>query len=235
MPIGEGRRALTKKLPVIYIIDISGSMYGARIAAVNEAMDKVVPALKEFAANEPSIEFSTRVITYGDNRAEWRIGDRNSGVPMADFDWLPISDSEVDGGTPAEKAIELLTTISGDDYKEYLGGYLGTPMVILISDGEANDQNAFKSAVDAFRASRVGNKFVQVAIGIATEKNARATDELKYFGQNGFRHATDNPDKIVELIVTATMKSVKTATEKSIKTKREEEKKSEDIFEDDIF
>ncbi len=210
-------------------------MSGARIAAVNEAMDKVVPALKEFAANEPSIEFSVRVITYGDGRADWRVGDRNNGVLMADFDWLPISESEVDGGTPAEKAIELLTTISGEDYKEYLGGYLGTPMVILISDGEANNQQAFMSAVDAFRASRVGNKFVQVAIGIATEKNVDATNELKYSGQTGFRHAPDNPDKIVDLIVTATMKSVKTATEKSIKTKAEEKKASEDIFEDDIF
>lgn len=213
MPINQGgARALKKSLPVFFLIDVSGSMGGSRIAAVNEAMDKIVPKLKEFAADEASIEFTVRVITYGAGSANWKVGDKMRGIPVEQFDWLPISDSEIDGGTPADKALALLSTVMGNDYREYLGGYIGTPLIIIISDGYSNGSTPFTTAVDNFRATKVGDRCVQVAIGIETNGDERATQELTYFGKNGFRHCTENPEEIIKLICTATLKSVQAAT-----------------------
>ena len=231
--LADGVAPLRKSLPIFFLIDVSGSMSGERIAAVNEAMDKVVPQLKEFAKGEPLIDFTVRAITYGDNRATWKVGEKKKGVPVDQFDWFAISESEVDGGTPADKALELLSTVTSNDYREYLGGYIGTPMVILISDGESNGTTPFRTAVDNFRNTRAGGQFIQVAIGIDTQNNRRATEELSYFGKNGFRHCTDNPEQIIELINTATFKSVKQASQKSLKGDTGTDDLN--VFEDDIF
>lgn len=217
--IAGGASPLKKSLPIFFLIDVSGSMGGERIAAVNEAMDKLVPELKKVAQENPLIDFNVRVITYGDDQANWKIGEKKRGVPVDQFDWFAISDSEVDGGTPADMAMDLLSSVTND--REYLGGYVGTPMAIIISDGESNGRVPFATAVDKFRATKYGDLFVQVAIGIATQNNQRATDELKYFGKNGFRHCTDDPEKIVELIQFATLKSVKRGVEGSLKLKAE--------------
>ncbi|MDE5757726.1 MAG: hypothetical protein K2H85_03835 [Allobaculum sp.] len=231
--IADGASPLRKSLPIFFLIDVSGSMYGERIAAVNEAMDKLVPQLKEFANGEPLIDFTIRVITYGNGKAIWKIGEKKSGIPLPQFDWFAISDSEVDGGTPADKALELLSTVTSNDYREYLCGYIGTPMVIIISDGESNGNTPFQVAVDKFRATKAGGRFIQVAVGIDTQNNTRATDELSYFGINGFRHCTDNPEQIVNLISTATFKSLKQASVKSIKG--DTDSGNVNVFEDDIF
>lgn len=213
--VAGGFAPLRKSLPIFIIIDVSGSMSGDRIAAVNEAMDKIVPAFKDVATENGLIDFNVRVITYGNGQANWKLGTKIKGVPVPDFEWFPISEAEVDGGTPADKAMDLLASVS--DSREYLGGYIGTPMAILISDGESNGSVPFATAVDKFRATKYGDSFIQVAIGIATENNPRATDELKYFGKHGFKHCTDNPQEIVSSIVMCTMKTLKKQEEASVK------------------
>ena len=217
--IAGGASPLKKSLPIFFLIDVSGSMGGERIAAVNEAMDKIVPEFKRVASNYPLIDFNVRVITYGDGQANWKIGDKKKGVPVNEqFGWFAISESEVDGGTPADMAMDLLSSVTND--REYLGGYVGTPMALIISDGCSNGRVPFFTAVDQFRATKFGDLFIQVAIGIGTENDQRATDELKYFGKNGFRHCTDDPEKIVELIGLATINSLKKGVEGSLKTKK---------------
>ena len=213
--VAGGFSPLKKSLPIFIIIDVSGSMSGDRIAAVNEAMDKLVPEFKDIAAENGLVDFNVRVITYGNGQANWKLGTRIKGISVPDFEWFPISEAEVDGGTPADKAMDLLASVSNS--REDLGGYIGTPMAILISDGESNGSIPFATAVDKFRATKYGDSFIQVAIGIATENNPRATDELKYFGRNGFKHCTDNPQEIVSKIKMCTIITIKQQEESSVK------------------
>lgn len=226
--IAEGMKPLAKTIPIFFVIDTSGSMSGARIQAVNEAMAKVVPSLKKLAASVEALQFSVRVITFGGSSAQWKVGSKNSGIDLTQFDWISINEHEVDGGTPSDKAMELLASVMGKDFREYLGGYVGTPFIILISDGESNGHKPFRTAVDEFRATRIGNNCIQVAIGIETVNNPVAADELKYFGKNGFMHCTEDVQKLSEVISFATIKSATTAIEAS-------EKNTNDTGNQDMF
>lgn len=211
----SAKGVLRKSLPIYFLVDVSGSMYGNRIAAVNEAMNLLVPELHKFADNYKLVDFTIRVITYGNGKANWKIGNRNKGVDLRSYSWIDILEDEVDGGTPADKAIELVMSTMGNDYREYLGAYVGTPLIIVISDGYSNGMKPFHQAVDEFMKTKVGPKSIRVAIGIDTENDQRATDELAYFGQNGFKHATDNVAEITQLISVATLKSMSTASVKT--------------------
>ena len=211
----SAKGVLRKNLPIYFLVDVSGSMYGNRIAAVNEAMNQLVPELHKFADNYKLVDFTIRVITYGNGKANWKIGNRNKGVDLRSYNWIDILEDEVDGGTPADKAIELVMSTMGNDYREYLGAYVGTPLIIVISDGYSNGYKTFQQAVDEFMQTKIGPKAIRVAIGIDTENDQRATDELAYFGQNGFKHATDNVAEITQLISVATLKSMSTASVKT--------------------
>ena len=45
-----------KVLPIIYVLDTSGSMSGAKIASVNEAMHETVEVLKEVSNKNPDAQ-----------------------------------------------------------------------------------------------------------------------------------------------------------------------------------
>ena len=48
--------------PIICVLDTSGSMFGDRIAAVNEAMRETMVVLKDISVNNPDVEIKLGVI-----------------------------------------------------------------------------------------------------------------------------------------------------------------------------
>ena len=66
MPSTEG--VIVKKvLPLIYVIDTSGSMFGDRIASVNEAIHELEPILREKVGEIPEAEI--KIAALGDDFA----------------------------------------------------------------------------------------------------------------------------------------------------------------------
>jgi len=193
-------------MPYFLLIDMSGSMNGNRIAAVNTAMNKLWPLLREISVKEPELDIQVRAITFGKNGAQWKVGSRAQGVSGENFSWTDIPTYEPDGGTPTEEAVEMLLSCVEDDvYREYLGPRFAIPLFILISDGESNRPDALVAAIDKLRATRVGAAAVYVSVGIETTGNQRAATEMGYFGRNGFRDCTDALlNKLADLVQTAT-------------------------------
>lgn len=230
----DGVSFVKKTLPIFFLIDVSGSMCGSRIQAVNEAMKRVVPELKKVADGEPDLRFTVRVITYGDGKANWKVGSKNQGEEVENYDWIEIFDGEVNGGTPADKALERVLETMGRNYKEYLGSRIAVPLVFMISDGESNGRMPFNEAVSKFESDPLGKLSTRVAVGIDTENNERAASELQLFAVNGFRHQTSQDiEELVWLIQTATIKSLTRSIKVSIKKETKDEK-TQDVF-DDIF
>ncbi|MDR1066501.1 MAG: hypothetical protein LBL35_03570 [Clostridiales bacterium] len=216
-----------KTIPMFFLVDMSGSMCGSRIAAVNNAMNQLWPELKKIQGQERLFDIQARVITFGMNGAQWKVGGLNKGVNADDFVWNDIPANEPCGGTPTEQAIELLLTCVGDDvYREYIGRRFSLPFMLLISDGESNDAALYSRAVEKLVSTKIGEKAIMCAIGIETTNNPRAAEELKVFGRNGFRDCSDmDLSKLADLISVATFRTIKLSGDQN--------GAKNDVFEDD--
>ena len=83
MPSTEG--VIVKKvLPLIYVIDTSGSMFGDRIASVNEAIHELEPILREKVGEIPEAEIKIAALTFSSG-AQWITA--NGLVSLDDFFW----------------------------------------------------------------------------------------------------------------------------------------------------
>ena len=127
-----------KQLFVIPIIDRSGSMSAhGNIGKVNDAMKEVAPQLVEIEqSNNVSIRLAPISFASG---ASW-LGLNSEGQPVgpSDFKW---TDMIASGGTDLGAAFKLLNSkLTRTENGGWLEGRKGLrPVILLISDGEPND------------------------------------------------------------------------------------------------
>ena len=101
MPSTEG--VIVKKvLPLIYVIDTSGSMFGDRIASVNEAIHELEPILREKVGEIPEAEIKIAALTFSSG-ARWITA--NGLVSLDDFFW---NDATAGGLTDLGAALKEL-------------------------------------------------------------------------------------------------------------------------------
>ena len=163
----------------IFLLDASGSMSGERITQLNYAMQETLNALvKEGLKSETDIY--VRVIRFN-SMLDWVIGTEQKGVLVSDAANM-WKDLDASGGTDTAGAIEeTLKALK----TEYFGYKNKKPIVILITDGESNDPQQTKDAVDQLRYAMSGNtnkeKVVRIAIGVQDHN----PNELEYFASKG--------------------------------------------------
>lgn len=156
----ETERVARKLLPIIYVLDTSGSMAGSRISSVNEAMHDTIDVLKEVAADNPTAELKIGVLQFSSN-AKW-ITDNGFLYPD-DFYW---NDLPAGGLTSMGAALdELNKKLSRSAWLNSPVGYK-VPVIIFMSDGEPTDD--YKKALDKLNAT---NKWFKAStkIGIAVD------------------------------------------------------------------
>ena len=223
-----------KVMPLFFLIDVSGSMRGSRIQAVNVAMRDVVRNLRELAKKMPSIQYEVRILTFGNNSAMWKYGTPEKGIPLEEYEWVEIRDSECEGRTPMGECISLLKEVMAEDtYKSCLGSRICAPFVLLLSDGLANGKKNLDESIYDVHNSYVGKLAHFVAIGIAL-KEETAVRNLQKFGVSGMVSADDDPAKLAEFISLITSSSIQ--QESKIHTSREDmaenvRYQSEEIYE----
>lgn len=155
-----------KPLPVILLLDTSGSMYGDKISALNDAVRKMLGTLtkEESQANE----FLVSVITFG--------GTASLANPPTPASELAYDDLSADGGTPLGAAIDVAKTLIED--REQTPGRAYRPLVVLVSDGVPTD--SWESKLERFIQDGRSSKCDRMALGIgreAYEGQGRATLE----------------------------------------------------------
>ncbi|MDR0846005.1 MAG: VWA domain-containing protein [Lactobacillales bacterium] len=122
-----------RNLSVFFLIDISGSMMGAPIAAVNEAMEKLVPVMKKLDEDNADAEVSFGILTFG-TTVSWLTP--NGPESVADFEWTDVN---VDGLTSLGAAFkDLNSKLSTNAFMKAASASLA-PVFILISDGVPSD------------------------------------------------------------------------------------------------
>ncbi len=207
---------------VYILIDCSGSMYGSRADAVNNAMEKIVtegiPQIKQMETADLNLSFV--VLGFSDNFPN-KVIEFVPKTSLEDFNaWNRIEQDMFEGGTPTGAAIKAVI----DDLQ---GGNRGdvdlnsaAPAILLISDGLPNGNNPTYEEVlacadkDSPTHVKAFRKALRVALAINVDEEGR--ESLKKFGSvskkmeaaglAGYYECTDEYlDQFVEVIKSATI------------------------------
>lgn len=153
-----------RAMVVFFIIDISGSMKGARIGAVNDAIRTLLPELKKREASSTNAEIRIAILEFS-STANWRT---LAPQPVSSFVYDDIS--YVSGGTNFGAAFEALNEKLSR--KAFLNATAGsyTPLIILLTDGKPSDIALYPEQLENLRH----NTWFQYATkaGIAIEEGA---------------------------------------------------------------
>jgi len=137
-----------------WVLDVSGSMWGAKIGALNHAVREALPAMRQAAADNAHAGVEVRVMAFGTG-ARWLT---SAAVPLASFSW---SDVGVDGLTDMGAAMQAL---AADLAAGNMPDRALPPVIVLVSDGQPTDD--FAGGLRALMDEPWGSKAVRVAVAI---------------------------------------------------------------------
>ena len=153
-----------RAMVVFFVVDISGSMRGARIGAVNDAIRNVLPELKKRERGNTAAEIRIAVLEFS-TRANWRT---LSPEPVSTFQYRDIEN--VGGGTNYGTAFAAINEKLSR--KQFLNSTAGayTPLIIFMTDGKPSDMGLYKEELERLKQ----NKWFQYSTraGIAIEEGA---------------------------------------------------------------
>lgn len=167
--IGTIDTILVKRAMVVFfIIDISGSMKGARIGAVNDAIRNLLPELKKREASNTNAEIKVAIMEFSSG-ANWR-----TLTPQSVSSFVYDDITYVSGGTNFGAAFKALNEKLSR--KAFLNAAAGayTPLIILLTDGKPSDIALYPEELDKLKH----NSWFQYATkaGIAIEEGAMSPE-----------------------------------------------------------
>ena len=126
-----------RAMVVFFVIDISGSMKGARIGAVNDAIRNDIPELRKREKGNTSAEIKVAVLEFS-TRANWRT---LSPEPVSTYKYNDIE--QVYGGTNYGTAFAALNEKLSN--RAFLSSTAGayTPLIIFMTDGKPSDMELY--------------------------------------------------------------------------------------------
>src|ERR1700730_13648848 len=140
---------------VIWLLDNSGSMRGAKIQSLNYAVFSVTDAMIAAAARHPTSNFFVRALSFADD-VSWVVANP---VPISEFQWKDIYQSA--GKAALGRALNAVTEAL-DDFDQARRYF--PPILILVSDGQPTDY--FQGALARLLAHKIGRTAVRIAISL---------------------------------------------------------------------
>ena len=144
-----------KPLPVILLLDVSGSMGGAKMQNLNEAVKNMLEIFRGTENSETEIHVA--VITFG---AEVKL--HQALVSACDIKWNDLSAS---GGTPLGTAFKMAKAMIED--KDVVPSRAYRPTVVLVSDGRPGD--SWENPLQAFIKEGRSAKCDRMAMAIGAD------------------------------------------------------------------
>lgn len=136
--------AKAKPLPVVLLLDVSSSMSGDSINQLNAAVKEMI---SDFAGAEKNeVEILVSIITFGSE-----VLLHTPYTSAKDIEW---KDLQVSGATPMGTAFKMAKAMIED--KETTPSRAYRPTIILVSDGEPNDdwQQPLRALVNEGRSQK---------------------------------------------------------------------------------
>lgn len=157
-----------RPLPVIFLLDVSGSMAEeGKINVLNQSMRDMLATFSK--SDDLRAEIHIAVITFG--------GEARLHAPLQPAARLEWQDFVAEGGTPMGAAMSLAADLIED--KEAIPGRAYRPTVVLVSDGHPTDQ--FSTALDKIAGQGRAQKADRMALAIGSDADV---DLLRRFVSN---------------------------------------------------
>lgn len=139
-----------RRLPVYFLLDTSGSMYGEPIQALNNALNGMINTLRQDPQALDSLWIS--IITFD--------RDVNEICPLTELAMfqLPEITCPQSGPTHTGKALELLYNKVKTDIKKSTENEKGDwrPLLFLFTDGKPNDLMVYREAIPKIKTLNFG-------------------------------------------------------------------------------
>ena len=159
------RRTMT----LFFLLDVSGSMEGQKIGAVNDAVVNVLPIIKDISETNPDAEIKIAVLKFSSG-CDWLYDEPKS---VEDFAY---QDAVAGGLTSLGQACqELASKLSRSGFMKSASGSFA-PAIILLSDGGPTDD--FQSGLRRLKDNNWFKAAIKIAIAIGDDADK---DVLKDF------------------------------------------------------
>lgn len=164
-----------KPLPVILLLDVSGSMQGAKIQNLNEAIKDMLDTFCDTENGE--IEIHVAIITFG---AEVKLYQALTSA--SNITWHGLSAS---GGTPLGTAFKMAKAMIED--KNVVPSRAYRPTVVLVSDGRPGDN--WKQPLSDFVKDGRSSKCDRMAMAIGADADEGVLGQFLEGSQNPLFYA----------------------------------------------
>jgi len=195
-----------KSIPVILMLDTSGSMNGNKITKLNEAVEKMIKVFKEAQTMEKFIKIA--IITFGNHGVQLH-------TPMTEVTDIEYKYLSAGGMTPMGTALKMAKDMIED--KEIIKGRDYRPAVILVSDGHPNDN--WREPLDDFINDGRSKKCDRLALAIGNDVDMDVLEQFVsgcenpvFFAEN----ASDIVDKFKQITMSVTMRAKSTNPNQTI-------------------
>ncbi len=168
--ISEHRQTLN----VLIAVDVSGSMKGARIGAVNDALENVFHALKSDDKLDATIKVA--ILEFGDT-AEWKM---STPLPLSSYEFTDIK-AYAQGTCFAPVFNELNKKLSRTGFMDPDMADYFAPLILFITDGMPSDTDIYPAALE--RLNKNGWFKCAGKYAIAVGKYAKNPTVLRILGQ----------------------------------------------------
>jgi len=159
-----------RTMVLFFVIDVSGSMDGSKIGAVNTAIEEVIPAIIDVSDDNADALIKIAALEFSSG-ASWITA--NGPVESDQFRWNFLEASGcTDFGAACKALNEKLSTKAF--MKEATGSF--APVIFLLSDGEPTDD--WKAPLAELKNNNWFKASVKVAVAIGDDANK---DVLKEF------------------------------------------------------
>jgi uncharacterized protein YegL len=159
-----------KTMVLFFVIDTSGSMAGFKIGSVNQAIDEVIPEIKDISATNADAQIKIAVLQF-DSGCRWITS--SGPIEAEQFHWNQISAQGVTDFGSACK--ELGSKLSTKEYmKEASGSF--APAIILLSDGEPTDN--WQPALDQLKQNSWFKSAIKVALAVGDDANYAVLEQF---------------------------------------------------------
>ena len=144
-----------KPLPVLLLLDTSGSMSGDKIASLNQAVREMLGTFSKEGSQDLFI--TVAVITFGGVAAV-----HTPPSAAAQVHWHELN---ADGGTPMGEAIAIAKQLIED--REQIPSRAYRPTVVLVSDGQPTDE--WQKPLQAFIKGGRSSKCDRMSMAIGSD------------------------------------------------------------------
>ena len=189
-----------RPLPVILLLDTSGSMSGSKIDALKNAVREMLQSFKQ--NNNTIVAIQVAIITFGYSGA--KVVQPLTDASQIDADCM--RNVSAGGGTPMGEAITLAKQMVEDRNQVPSRAY--TPTVVVVTDGWPNDN--WEAPLNDFITNGRSSKCDRMAMGIGSETQSGPAHEVlcRFISREENLFCEDDASQISEFFRFVTMSTI---------------------------